>query len=109
MLKWLRSLLAGGPDKPLRAVPGTGTYHDKSGKVVYNMLDPTMQQFLGRCVGAIKKAGIKAKGTGQFSILLGEPQSGELILDRYWKEYLKTQNPAVFESIVAEARKLSGA
>src|SRR5262245_35701115 len=66
-------------DKPLvknlRAVPGAGVFASRDGKVLYNLLTPHMQQFLGRCVSAVKKAGIKAKGTGQFSILLGDSRT----------------------------------
>ncbi|SRR6266542_764810 len=93
----------------LRPVPGAGVYQSAEGRVVYNMLDPWMQQFMGRCVGAVKKAGIRAKGTGQFSILLGDDQRAELQLDAYWSEFAASHDAAVFDRVAAAARaKLGG-
>jgi hypothetical protein len=93
----------------LRAVPGAGVYESSDGRVVYNMLDPQMQQFMGRCVGAVKKAGIPAKGTGQFSILLGDDQRAELRLDEFWADFAKSEDAAVFERVAAAARtKVAG-
>jgi hypothetical protein len=63
--------------------PGALSYTHQEGAVLYNLLSPHMQQFMGRCVGAIKKAGIAAKGTGQFSILVGE-RGSELSLDKFY-------------------------
>jgi hypothetical protein len=76
------------------------------GQVVYNLLTPHMQQFLGRSVGAIKREGIKAKGTGQFSVLLGEHQEKELHLSSYYKP---TDDPALLEAVVAAAKTLMAA
>jgi hypothetical protein len=88
----------------LRAVPGALVASDKTtGQVVYNMLTPNMRQFMGRCVGAIKEAGIAAKGTGQFSILTGEDRA-ELSLGQY---YQPSVDPALVEQIVAEARRIT--
>ena len=98
--------LFGRKEQYLRAVPGATAYADKRGKVVYNMLDPWMQQFMGRCIGALKKAGMSAKGTGQFSILLGDEQSIELRLDDFWEEFRKTQDEAVFSRVVEAARNM---
>ena len=100
------SNLFGKQDDGLRAVPGAGVYADKTGKVVYNMLDPMMGQFMGRCVGAVKKSGIKAKGTGQFSILLGDDQSSELRLDDFWTEFQKSQDGSVFDKVAEAAQKM---
>ena len=73
-MNWLRKLFGSDSEKPasgLRPVPGALVASDKAtGQVVYNMLTPHMQQFMGRCVSAIKRGGIAAKGTGQFSILV---------------------------------------
>jgi hypothetical protein len=64
---------------------------------------------MGRCVGAVKKAGIRAKGTGQFSILLGDDQRAELQLDEFWSEFAESQDAAVFERVAAAARaKVAG-
>ena len=67
------------------------------------MLTPHMQQFMGRCVGAIKRAGIAAKGTGQFSIMVGE-QRRDLRLDQF---YQPSDDPAIIEQVVAEARRIT--
>lgn len=91
-------------DGGLRPVLGAGVFRDGGGQVMYNLLDPVMQQFLGRCVGAIKKSGIRAKGTGSFSVLLGEDQKAELQLNQFWKEFCDSQDAIVF-SRVAEAAK----
>ena len=89
----------------LRAVPGALVAKAHNGQVLYNMLTPHMGQFMGRCVGAIKRAGIVAKGTGQFSILVGE-QERELRLDRF---YQPTDDPAILEQVVALARRMTNA
>lgn len=94
------------PDGGLRPIPGAGVYRDGGGQVMYNLLDPLMQQFLGRCVGAIKNRGIRAKGTGSFSILLGEDQKKEMQFDQFWKEFCDSQDGAIFGR-VAEAAKES--
>lgn len=96
------------PDTGLRPVPGAGVFRDGSGQVKYNLLDPVMQQFLGRCVGAIKKAGIRAKGTGSFSILLGEDQKAELQLDQFWKEFCDSQDADVFGRVAEAAKQAAG-
>lgn len=95
-------------EERVRAVSGAGVYRDHEGRVAYNMLDPMMQQFLGRCVGAIKKAGIHAKGSGQFSVLLGDEQQYELILDPFWARFAESQDVSVFDDIVAAARESAG-
>jgi hypothetical protein len=89
---------------PLRAVPGALSYSNKEGAVLYNMLTPHMQQFMGRCVSAIKKAGIAAKGTGQFSILVGERRA-ELRLDKF---YQPEDNPKLVEDVVHAVQQLNG-
>ncbi len=68
--------------KDLKVVPGAAAVTHE-GKVIYNLLTPHMQQFMGRCIGAIKKTGIKAQGTGQFSILLVDKQV-ELPLEPFY-------------------------
>ena len=75
---------------------------------MYNLLDPAMQQFLGRCVGAIKKVGIKAKGTGSFSVLLGEDQKTELKLDQFWKEFCNSHDSEVFTRVTSAAKQAIG-
>ena len=100
------SKLFGKKDVGLRAVPGAGVYADKTGKVVYNMLDPIMGQFMGRCVGAVKKTGIKAKGSGHFSILLGEEQTRELVLDEFWAKFQDSQDGTIFNEVAEAARKM---
>jgi hypothetical protein len=88
----------------LRAVPGALTASDRvTGQVAYNLLTPHMQQFMGRCIGAIKRNGVSAAGTGQFSIMVGE-QRIELRLDRF---YQPSDDPAAIDHVVAEARKLA--
>jgi hypothetical protein len=89
----------------LRTVPGAGVYRDRSGQVMYNLLDPWMQQFLGRCVGALKKAGIRAKGTGSFSVQLGDGQGAELQLDPFWSEFCQAQDPNIIARVVEAAQK----
>lgn len=86
----------------LRSVPGALVVRSQGGQVIYNLLTPHMQQFMGRCVGALKKNGVRARGTAQFSILLGET-SVEFPLDRY---YQPTDDPAQVEEVVAAAREL---
>ena len=85
--------------KILRPVPGATAY-SIDGKVAYNSLTPHMQQFMGRCIGAIKKMGIAARGTGQFSIVVGDHQR-ELMLDRF---YHPDDDLAVIDRVVAEAK-----
>lgn len=91
-------------DDGLRAVPGASAYEDESGKVIYNMLDPMMGEFMGRCIGAVKKSGITAKGTGQFSILLGENQDSELSLDQFWTQFQKSQDQGIFGEVAEVAQ-----
>lgn len=67
------------------------------------MLTPHMQQFMGRCVSAIKRVGIAAKGTGQFSLLIGE-QRTELRLDQF---YQSSDAPAIIEEVVVEAQRIA--
>jgi len=108
MFDWLRRLLGQGatPSDGLRSVPGAAVaITTKDGKVIYNALDPAMQQFMGRCIGAVKKAGIQAKGSGQFSVLVGENEK-ELILDAYWQEFSASKDAAVFERVVDAAKQL---
>ncbi len=104
MLQWLRNLFSRNAAQPngLRPVPGA-TVALAGNRVIYNMLDPTMQRFMGQCVGAIKKAGVKAKGTGQFSVLLGEKRV-ELWLDEFWQEYAQSGDDAIFQKVVADAK-----
>ena len=106
-MNWLRKLIGGDSEKSasgLRPVPGAWVASDKAtGQVLYNMLTAHMQQFMGRCVSAIKRAGITAKGTGQFSVLLGE-QRTELRLDQF---YQPSDDPALIEQVVAEARRIT--
>jgi hypothetical protein len=106
-MNWLRKLFGSDSEKPasgLRPVPGALVASDKAtGQVVYNLLTPHMQQFMGRCVSAIKRGGIAAKGTGQFSILVGE-QRTELRLDQF---YQPSDDPAIIERVVAEARRIT--
>jgi len=64
-----------------------------------------MQQFMGRCIGAIKKAGLRAKGSGQFSVIIGDA-GAELILDDYWQQFSATKDQAVFDRVVAAAKKM---
>mgnify|MGYP001096594257 CR=1 FL=1 len=84
----------------IEAVPGA-LVASYEGETIYNMLTPHMQQFLGRCVGAIKKEGIKAKGTGQFSILIGE-DGREIFLKDYYKP---VEDPLLISLVVEEAKK----
>jgi hypothetical protein len=106
-MNWLGKLFGGASEKPapeLRPVPGALVASDRAtGQVVYNLLTPHMQQFMGRCVSAIKRAGIVAKGTGQFSILVGEQRS-ELRLDQF---YQPSDDPALVEQVVAQARRIT--
>ncbi|MCU0880672.1 MAG: hypothetical protein MUF06_23125 [Pirellulaceae bacterium] len=111
MFNWLKGKLPDEPNAPdsgIRPVPGAGIYRDRDGQVIYNLLDPIMQQFLGRCIGAIKKAGIRTTGTGSFSILLGEDQKVELQLDQFWKEFCDSQDPEVFGRVAEAAKQAVG-
>jgi hypothetical protein len=99
----IRSAQPSTPASDLRAVPGALVAKSHTGQVAYNMLTPHMGQFMGRCVGGIKRAGLSATGTGQFSILVGE-QSRELRLDRF---YQPSDDPKVIEQVVAEARRIA--
>ena len=87
----------------LDSVSGAMVASDSDGKVIYNMLTPHMQQFLGRSVGAIKKEGICAKGTGQFSILVGDDQKVEIKLSVYYRE---NDDPANIQAVVNAAKEL---
>jgi hypothetical protein len=108
-MSWLHKLFGGASEKPatgLRPVPGALVASDRAtAQVVYNLLTPHMQQFMGRCVSAIKRGGIVARGTGQFSILVGEQRS-ELRLDQF---YQPSDDPGLIEQVVAEARKITNA
>ena len=95
-----------GGNDGLREVPGSFSASDANGRVVYNMLDPWMQKFMGQAVSALKKAGIRAKGTGQFSIRIGDEAQKEIPLDAFWARYAKSQRAEEFDAIVAEARRL---
>ncbi len=88
--------------KNLRPVPGAIAY-SVDGNVAYNLFTPHMQQFLGRCIGAIKKTGIAARGTGQFSIVVGEHQR-ELMLDRF---YQPDDEAAAIGRVVDEAKTMA--
>jgi len=46
----------------------------------------------GRCIGTAKKAGIKAKGPGQFSVSLGESRHVAISLDQFWAKYIDLQD-----------------
>jgi hypothetical protein len=70
------------------------------GQVVYNLLTPHMQQFMGRCIAETKKAGIQAKGTGQFSMIVGG--SAEVMLSEF---YQPDDDPRIIEQVVNAARK----
>ena len=89
----------------LRAVPGALAWSDSSGRVIYNTLTPHMKQFMGRCIGGIKRVGIAATGTGQFSVMVGE-QRAELRLDQF---YQPIDDPTLIEQVVAEARRITNA
>ena len=95
-------ILQGTGQKSLRAVPGAMAY-SIGGKVAYNLLTPHMQQFMGRCIGAIKKAGIAARGTRQFSIVVGDHQR-EVMLDRF---YQPVDDPGAIGRVVAEAKTVA--
>ena len=93
------------PSWGLKAAPGAlVASHKRTGQVVYNMLTPHMHQFMGRCVGAIKKAGLKAKGAGQFSIIVGA--NSEVHLSEY---YQPSDDPTIVDHVVAEARRITDA
>jgi hypothetical protein len=104
MIGWLRRLLGRDATEGIRAVPGAFVAK-QNGRVVYNMLDPTMQQFMGRCVGVVKRAGIRAKGTPQFSVLVGEA-GREILLDEFWARYAANGDEAVFADVVKAAQKV---
>ena len=70
------------------------------------MLDPMMAQFMGRCIGAIKKTGIKAKGTQNFSILLGDDSDKELQLDEFWKRFQESQDEAILDAVAELVRRM---
>ena len=97
-----RLILQSTGQKRLRAVPGAMAY-SVGGKVAYNLLTPHMQQFMGRCIGAIKKTGIAARGTGQFSIVVGDHER-ELMLDGF---YQPSDDPGAIERVVAEAKTVA--
>src|SRR5436190_9580806 len=100
-MNWIRKFFGGAKQTPseLREVAGALVARTHDGKVVYNMLTPHMQQFMGRCVGAIKSVGVAAKGTGQFSVLVGEQQI-ELRLEKF---YSPSSDPTLIDQVVAEA------
>ena len=91
----------------LRAVPGAMSY-EAEGRVLYNMLDPFMKKFMGRCIGAIKKTGVDARGTGQFSVSINGG-AHELLLDTFWAK-LQSQPDSeaeVLKEVVAAASELA--
>jgi hypothetical protein len=104
MIEWLKSLF-GSPKGSLRGVPGALTARTADGQVIYNMLTPHMQQFMRRCINAIKRDGIAAKGTGQFSVLIGE-RKAELQLDQYFQPI---DDPTIVERVVAAAKSVDAA
>jgi hypothetical protein len=108
MFDWFKkSKQAAGPSDGLSAVAGAGVYcvdHlPEQGHVACNLLDPEMQRFLGQCVGAIQRAGVQAKGTGQFSVLLGEELKAELPLDSFWRDFFRSRDPRVVDRVVQAA------
>lgn len=60
-------------------------------------------------LGAVKKAGMKARGTGQFSISL-EDGTHELLLDDFYARLCDdpSTESAVMEDVVTAARRLCG-
>lgn len=92
--------------EPVRPVPGAYVI-SYEGRVVGNMLSQPMQQFLGRCIAAVKRANVAAKGTNEFAVYLSDANV-KLPLDKYWKAYLEDENVEVFQQVVAEARRLVG-
>ena len=91
-------------EKGLRHVPGAMSYVQGQ-NVIYNLLDPIMGQFMGRCIGTAKKAGIKARGTGQFSISLNDGQA-ELLLDAFYQDFCRPGSDlaVVMQNVVAAAK-----
>ncbi|HWB03220.1 MAG TPA: hypothetical protein VG796_09365 [Verrucomicrobiales bacterium] len=101
-MSWLQKIFGGSGR---RGVPGALVARTSNGQAVYNMLTPHMQQFMGRCVSAIKRSGISARGTGEFSVIVGE-KGTEIRLDRFYKP---SDDPAAIDNVVAKARKCSEA
>lgn len=105
-MNWLKKIFGTSREESaeLREVPGAMAVRTSDKKVAYNMLTPHMQQFMGRCVSAIKRIGLRAKGTGQFSILVGAEEK-EIRLEEF---YQPSDDPALVDRVLEEARKISG-
>lgn len=63
-------------------------------------MTPAMQEFMGRCIGRLKREGIAAKGSARFCILLGDDER-ELPLDKLYDPMGSSPEP-----VVAEAKRL---
>jgi hypothetical protein len=104
MFDWFKKAKpAADPSDGLRAVAGAGVYRTEQGQVAYNLLDPEMQRFLGQCVGAIQRAGVHARGTGQFSVMLGDDPKVELPLESFWRDYSRSRDPRIVDRVVQAA------
>jgi hypothetical protein len=92
---------AGNETAPKHLAPVAGALAaSHEGRVVYNMLTPHMQQFMGRCIAETKKAGMQAKGTGQFSMVVNG--SAEVKLSGF---YQPQDDPRIVQEVVAAARR----
>lgn len=94
LMMWEGDVLAAVPPRPEApaALPDGST-----------PMTPAMQQFMGRCIGAIKNEGIAAKGSARFCILLGDDER-ELPLDDFYTPGDDPPNP---DAVVAEAQRMA--
>ena len=79
--------------KHLRAVPEAIVFRDDFGEVTLNIIQYEAQLFMNMFIGVIKKHGMPAKGTAQFSVLLGEGLKWELFLDDIWANFRIYKDP----------------
>ena len=79
--------------KHLRAVPGAIVFRNDLGQVTSNIIEYKAQLFMRMFIGVIKKQGMIAKGSGQFTVLLGEGFKWELFLDDIWENYQANMDP----------------
>jgi hypothetical protein len=97
-------ILDGPATEDLRAVPDVLVARS-DGKVVYNLIDPLRQKFVGRCVAALRAAGILVEVSADFSVVIGEGKL-RIPLDEYWDR--GGNDPQVFRVVQDAQRLLKG-
>ena len=61
----------------------------EDGSLVFLISNPWMQQFMGKVISGLRKAEIRSRGTGRFSVLTEPPGQSEVefYLEEFWPLY----------------------